>query len=143
MGFTAFNYGANVLAFEKNNIKYAMTCAWAMQVDYDKVLCLLGSQSVSGKAIEKGDIIGLSALNEKQEEVAFELGQNHSNQCNKLDDIDYKQEGSAIYINDSTKIMTLEIIDVLHLSEIEEDNLVYGRIIKYSENNVPFYQFNK
>ena len=143
MGFTAFNYGANVLAFEKNNMKYAMTCAWAMQVDYDKVVCLLGSQSVTGKAIEKGDIVGLSALNEKQENIAFKIGETHSDQCNKFEGIDYKQDGSAIYINDSTKIMKLEIIDVLHLAEIEEDNLVYGRIINYVENDVPFYQFNK
>ena len=143
MGFTAFNYGANVIAFEKENRKYAMTCAWAMQVDYDKILCLLGSQSVSGKAIKKGDIIGVSALSNSQEAIAFKLGENHSDEINKLEGLDYSVDDSAILINASSKMMKVEIIDVLHLEEIEEDNLIYGRIIKSTENKLPLYQFNK
>lgn len=143
MGFTAFNYGANVIAFEKENRKYAMTCAWAMQVDYDKILCLLGSQSVSGKAIKKGDIIGVSVLSNLQEAVAFKLGENHSDEVNKLEGIDYIFDDSAILIGGSSKTMKVEVIDVLHLEGIEEDNLVYGKVIKSIENNLPLYQFNK
>ncbi len=143
MGFTAFNYGANVIAFEKSNVKYAMTCAWAMQVDYDKILCLLGSQSVSGKAIKKGDIIGVSALSNLQEAVAFKLGENHSDEVNKLEGIDYSFDDSAILIDGSSKTMKVEVIDVLHLEGIEEDNLIYGKVIKSVESNLPLYQFNK
>lgn len=143
MSFTAFNYGANVIAFKKGDIKYAMTCAWAMQVDYDKILCLLGSQSVSGKAIKKGDIIGVSALSDKQESVAYQLGDNHSDEIDKLSGIDYTIEESAIYINNSSKIMKVEVIDVLHLEEIEEDNLIYGRLIESVDNKLPFYRFSK
>lgn len=143
MGFTAFNYGANAIAFEKENRKYAMTCAWAMQVDYDKILCLLGSQSASGKAIKKGDIIGVSALSSLQESIAFKLGENHSDEVNKLEGIDYSFDGSAILIDGCSKAMKVEVIDVLHLEGIEEDNLVYGKVIKSIENNLPLYQFNK
>lgn len=141
MGFTAFNYGANVIAFEKENRKYAMTCAWAMQVDYDKILCLLGSQSVSGKAIKKGDIIGVSALSNLQEAIAFKLGENHSDEVNKLEGIDYSFDESAILIDGSSKTMKVEVIDVLHLEGIEEDNLVYGKVIKSVDNELPLYQF--
>ncbi|MEI3526738.1 MAG: hypothetical protein V8R15_01340 [Bacilli bacterium] len=53
MKYKAFDHGVNIITLEKNYQKMAMTCAWAMQVDYDKILCLLGSQSVTGNTIKK------------------------------------------------------------------------------------------
>ena len=53
--------GANVVAYQKER-NYAMTCAWAMQADYDKILMLLGSESETGNNLQVGDIIGVSAL---------------------------------------------------------------------------------
>ena len=49
------DHGVHVIAYIKNNKKYAMTCAWSMLCDYDKILMLLGSQSVTGKNLKKGD----------------------------------------------------------------------------------------
>ena len=60
--YKAFDHGVNIITLEKNHQKMAMTCAWAMQVDYDKILCLLGSQSITGNTIKKGDYIGISAV---------------------------------------------------------------------------------
>ena len=57
-----FDYSVRVIAYEKNNNKYGMTCAWFMPADYDKLLCLLGTQSITGHNIQKGDIIGFSIL---------------------------------------------------------------------------------
>lgn len=37
-----------------------MICVWAMQADYNKILMLLGVQSVTVENIPKGDIIGVS-----------------------------------------------------------------------------------
>lgn len=70
MKYKAFDHGVNIITLEKNHQKMAMTCAWAMQVDYDKILCLLGSQSVTGNTIKKGDYIGISVLGISQKEIA-------------------------------------------------------------------------
>ena len=84
MGFNAFNYGANAVCFEKNGRKYGMICSWATQVDYDKVVMLLGAQSATGRNIAKGDIIGVSVLSAEQEDVMERLGNHHSDQMDKL-----------------------------------------------------------
>ena len=66
MSFRAVDHTVNVIGYEKNNTKYVMTCAWSMMVDYDKIVSLIGSQSVTGKNIKKGDIVGFSALCKEQ-----------------------------------------------------------------------------
>ena len=50
---------------------------------------LLGAQSVTGKAIAKGDIIGVSVLSMNQEDVKDKLGDNHSDVVDKFAS-DYK-----------------------------------------------------
>ena len=101
MSMHSFLMGANVVAFQKNNKKYGMTCAWAMQVDYDKIMMLLGSQSVTGKMISKNDIIGVSALSESQEKIANNFGDGHSNERDKFINIDYALDDGAILINNA------------------------------------------
>jgi hypothetical protein len=92
MELSAFKYGANAVGFIKNGKKYGMICVWAMQADYDKILMLLGAQSITGKNIRKGDIIGVSALNENQQDIVDALGLNHSDDTDKeiYDNITYK-----------------------------------------------------
>ena len=138
MSFQAFNHSVNVIAFTKANKKYGMTCAWAMQVDYDKVVMLLGSQSVTGKALEKGDIVGVSALSKNQMSVALALGEAHSDEVDKFKDIETLHEDGAILIKDSARLMKAKVIDILHLEGIEVDNLVYLQILSSSENNNDF-----
>ncbi|NLM57662.1 MAG: hypothetical protein GX194_00765 [Clostridium sp.] len=137
MGFRAFNYGANAVCFQKNDRKYGMICSWATQVDYDKIVMLLGAQSVTAKNIFKGDIIGVSVLSVLQEDVMNTLGSNHSDEVDKFKDIDYSLIDSAILINNASVNMVVEIIDVLHLAGIEEDNLVYGVIKSYTKGDNP------
>jgi len=139
MELRAFNYGANAVGFVKNGKKYGMICAWAMQADYDKILMLLGAQSVTGKNICKGDIIGVSTLNENQQNVVDALGYSHSDQTDKFANIKYTVNGSAILIDDASVCMTVEVLDVLHLQGIEEDNLVYGLVKSYTYNDVEKY----
>jgi len=134
LNLKAFNYGANAVCFLKNNHKYGMICAWATQVDYDKIIMLLGSQSVTGRNIEKGDIIGVSVLSEKQVDVMNALGYNHSNEVDKFKNIDYTLTDTAILIDNASVRMVVEVLDVIHLNGIEEDNLVYGLIRSYSTN---------
>ena len=134
MEFRAFNYGANAVCFKKNERKYGMICSWATQVDYDKIVMLLGAQSVTGKNISKGDIIGVSVLSTMQADVMDTLGSNHSDEVDKFENLNYTLMDSAILINDASVNMVVEVINVLHLTGIEEDNLVYGLIKSYNQS---------
>lgn len=142
MELSAFNYGANAVCFIKNGKKYGMICAWAMQADYDKILMLLGAQSITGKNIRKGDIIGVSALNENQQDIVDALGLSHSNDTDKFTNIKYTTNDSAILIDDASNCMIVEVIDVLHLKGIEEDNLIYGLVKSYVSNDSKKYIFS-
>lgn len=128
MGSDVFHYGANAVCFEKSGRKYGMICSWATQVAYDRILMLLGAQSVTGRHITKGDIIGVSVLSTLQEDVMNTLGSGHSDEVDKFGNLDYTLVGSAILINNASVNMVVEVIDVLHLPGVEEDNLVYGLV---------------
>ena len=67
------DHSVNVISFEKNGKYYSMCCAWSMNVDYDKVVALLGAQSITGKNILKGDIIGFSSLEKNQKDFLKNL----------------------------------------------------------------------
>ena len=88
MGLHAVNMGCNVVAYQKNNQKYGMTCAWAMMVDHNVLLMLLGGQSETGNNLEIGDIVGVSSLAKKQDDIALIFGDNHSTSFNKFHDVD-------------------------------------------------------
>ncbi len=134
MHFRAFNYSANAVCFEKNGRRYGMICSWATQVDYDKIVMLLGAQSVTGRNIAKGDIIGVSVLSAKQADVMEVLGNNHSDEVDKFAALNYSTTDSAILIDGASVTMVVEVIDTLHLPGIEEDNLVYGLIKSYTKS---------
>lgn len=126
----AFNQGANVLAFEKNGVKYAATYAWATQVGYEEVAFLQGEQSDTAHAIAIGDIVGISALKEGQEAIAMEIGSTHSTKTNKLKNIAYTQKGTAIIIPDAKVTMIAECIDIIHLKGAEEDYFTVFKILE-------------
>ena len=138
MAFMAFNHSVNVVGYVRNNKKYCMTCAWAMQVDYDKVMLLLGAQSVTGNKILKGDIIGVSALSKYQRDIALQIGEGHSDETDKLKGVTYQVSEDALYILNASRLMKVRVIEVMHLKGIEQDNLVYGEIIEKVETVLPF-----
>ena len=137
-----YNYSVSVIAYKKDDIKYGMTCAWFMPADYDKFLCLLGTQSVTGHNIKKGDIIGMSILSNEQSSVATTMGDKHSNEIDKFVNIDYEIKDSAILINNASRKMVCKVIDVLHLEGIESDNLIYLNILSNEENGDNFLQYS-
>lgn len=139
MELSAFNYGANAVSFIKNEKKYGMICAWAMQADYDKILMLLGTQSITGKNIKKGDIIGVSALNENQKDIVDALGSGHSDDSDKFINIKYTINDSAILMDGASNCMIVEVLDVLHFKGIEEDNLIYGLVKSFTSNDTKKY----
>lgn len=141
MSFKATDYGVTVVALEKDNNKYGMACSWMMQVDYDKLVCLLGEQSSTGSVIENGDYIGVSTLSKAQADLALHFGEGHSNLIDKFDGIVVNQINSAIIIPDACREMLCKVIDILHLEGIESDNLVYLQIVESKENNDDFLHY--
>lgn len=131
MALKAFRCGANVIAYEKNNKKYGMTCAWAMMVDYSKVMMLIGGQSETGNNLELGDIVGISALAIGQEKVSRIFGMQHSSKVNKFENIKYHQEQNGIIIDDSKVMMLAKVIKIENL---DGDHLITFDVIKHEEN---------
>ena len=79
MEIKAVDHSVNIVGVEKNGRKYAMCVAWATQVAEDKLICAIGPQSATGRAIAAGDIIGFSNLTKAQIPVAFQLGDAFTN----------------------------------------------------------------
>lgn len=135
MGLHAFICGCNVIAIRKNNLNYGMTCAWASMVGYEKVSMLIGSQSDTGKVLAIGDVVGISSLAKDQKDIAYFIGDNHSTEMDKFKDISYNLNDTAITINGAKVMMIAKVKEILHLKDIEEDNLVILDIIKYNDNS--------
>lgn len=125
---TLFNYGANVIAYLKDNHPYAMCCAWAMEVGDNQFLMLLGGQSDTGNALKVGDIVGVSALSSSQKDIAFACGSNHSSKTNKLKNIPYDIEGNAILIKDA-KVRLIARVKNISLVTNDEDHLVQLEVL--------------
>ena len=136
-----FDYSVSVIAYKKEDQNFGMTCAWFMPADYDKLLCLLGTQSVTGHNIKKGDIIGVSILGSNQGDIANKIGDKHSNEVDKFIDVDYEIKDTAILINSAPRKMICKVIDVLHLEGIEADNLIYLNILNNEENGEDFLHY--
>lgn len=143
MGFKAMDYSVTIVAYEKEQMKRGMCCAWAMQVDYDKLVCMLGSQSDTGKALQKGDIVGVSVLSKEQKSIAIHFGEHHSDSFDKFDSIKIEQNQGAILIPQATRQLVCRVIDVLHLEKIEEDNLLYLEIIDSQEYGDSFLHYSE
>ena len=132
------NSGVNIVAFEKNDHKYGMTCAWMMQVDEDQLLMLLGSQSETANKIEEDDIIGISSLSLGQEEIAELFGTKHSKKVNKFAKVSYEKEDGALMICKASNMMKCEVISVGRITDNDEDYLVQVRVLSRANNNRPF-----
>lgn len=135
MDLVAFNSGCNILAIEKNNKKYAMTCAWASMVAYDKVGLLVGSQSETGKILEVGDVCGISALAKNQKAIAEFIGNNHSSEVDKFKNVKFSQSNSAIYIDGAKVILEAQVAQIIHLDGIEDDNYIVFNVLSYIQDS--------
>jgi flavin reductase (DIM6/NTAB) family NADH-FMN oxidoreductase RutF len=124
-----FNYSVNVAGLIKNKRRYGMAIAWCTQVDYDKVLLCFGEQSATGKVIEKGDLLGLSGLSVGQKEIADHFGNSSSADGDKFEGVSHTAHSNqALLIDGAYCQMVIEVLEVLHLSQIEDTNVVYGHV---------------
>ena len=132
MALKAFRCGANILAYEKNNKKYGMTCAWAMMVDYGKVMMLIGGQSETGNNLNVDDIVGISALAIGQEKISRIFGMNHSTKVDKFMDVDYIQDETALLIKDAKVQMKAKVLEIKNL---DGDHLITFEVLEHQEKD--------
>lgn len=135
MKYRPFNHTISILSFKKGKDIFAATYAWFMQVGEDQIVGLLGDQSVTTHNIKVGDYVGLSVCSKEQLDVALYIGDTHSNEVDKLLGLPYFVDASgAITLKNSKVTMILEVVDIMHLKDIEADSLVYFKIIEYKDN---------
>ena len=127
----AFRVGANVLAFKKNNTNYAMTCAWAMMIDYNQIAMLIGGQSVTGQNLELKQKVGVSALADGQQEIAKIIGTTHSNEVNKFVNIEYTNKDNMLLINNAKVLMECSVKEIKNL---DGDLLVFLSVNDFNED---------
>lgn len=139
MGY--FNCGANIVTLKKDNNKYGMCCAWAMQSDYDKILLLIGSQSETGKNIQIGDYIGVSALNNKQTNIALLFGNNHSSEINKFDNDSIYEKSNVLLVKDAKSNLVCKVVNIMDL-ENTSDLLVYAYVCEEVLKDNKFLSYN-
>jgi flavin reductase (DIM6/NTAB) family NADH-FMN oxidoreductase RutF len=135
MNLRAFNHTVNLVGFQKNNQNYVATYAWMMQCGYEEIMGLFGSQSVTAHAIKVGDIVGVNACSKSMKAIASQIGESHSNEKDKLNGVTYSVEDGAILFPQSKVSMVCEVKEIYHLPGIEEDFLVYLKVIKVTENS--------
>ena len=138
MSLLVLNNSINIITIEKDKKKYGMTCAWASQVDYDKLIMLLGRNSQTAKKISIGDYIGVNVLNKEQKNISTLFGFNHSEDIDKFKDLSYKIDEGAILINDCARIIKAKVLDIIHLKKLEEDYLIYCEIVEIDEHRLDF-----
>lgn len=133
MGLHAFLAGANAVCFSKNNRKYAMICAWATMIDYDVIGLLIGEQSVTGKNLDVGMLIGVSALSKEQKKIAIILGNNHSGKIDKFVDVPHEIDESAILIKNAKNNLVVKVEKILKLNPDNRDLLIIAKFVRTKE----------
>ena len=137
------NLGVNIVALEKNDHKYGMTCAWMTQIDEDKLIMLIGSQSDTVKHIEEGDFIGVSALSELQVDIAKRFGESHSKKVNKFSNLSYENEDGAIMINKACRLMKCRVLSIGRIVDNDEDYLIQVEVVSMECNSNKFLSMTK
>lgn len=134
MSNSLVNLGVNVVGIFKEKRAFMMTCAWMTQVGYKQLICLIGEQSQTGKMIIVNDIIGVSSLTKSQKEIASFIGENHSLEVDKCNDY-VINDNNALLIKNARVNMVCQVEKIIHLEGIEDDNLVYLKVLKVINNN--------
>lgn len=131
--------GINVISLSKGKSNFGMTCAWATQVDYDKIIMLIGGQSETGKELEINGKVGFSALNNEQIDIAIRFGTSHSLNSDKF--------GQSMELIDGVPVVknaTREIVGkVISINNYDGDLLVTIQVENMKTNSKPFLTFDK
>ncbi len=122
--------GANVLTLNKDGHKYGMTFAWGMAVDTDKLIAMIGGQSITGHHLKVGDKVGISALANGQKEIALHFGDNHSDELDKFNNNYWEENNGVILIKNAARQLVCEVVDIFYMKDNDEDPIVEFKVIK-------------
>lgn len=129
-----FCNGVNVVTLEKNGKFYAMTAAWATQIDYDRLIMCLGGQSETGNALEVGDMIGVSALSDGQEEIGLKIGSGHSLNEDKKKLAPFVKLNGTYVVGGAKNQMSAKVVGIETYPDSPEDHIVQARLIAGKED---------
>ena len=124
-----FANGVNVVSLKKGEKFYAMTCAWATQIDFDRAIMCLGGQSETGNSIKVGDIIGISALSEDQKKIGNSIGSSHSSETDKFLLAPFEEVNGAYLVKGAKTKIVGKVIYIEHFKESEEDSIIQIKVI--------------
>jgi flavin reductase (DIM6/NTAB) family NADH-FMN oxidoreductase RutF len=134
-----FANSVSIITLEKTNKFYAMACAWATQIDYDRVIMCLGSQSNTGSALAVGDMVGISVLSSSQQDLADKIGSTHSLEVNKKELINFDLCKSVYLLKGAKTKLIGRVIYIDHYREAINDKIVQIRVIEGSiDDNLDF-----
>jgi flavin reductase (DIM6/NTAB) family NADH-FMN oxidoreductase RutF len=135
MSLTAFNMGCNIIALEKSNHQFGMCAAWAQMLDYDVISVLIGESSVTGKQLQKGDFVGVSALASDQGAIANLFGEYHSDQFDKFATTKITNLEGALLIDNAKVMMKCQVLDIIHFDFSKNDVFAIFKILSYETND--------
>jgi len=130
-----FISGANVVTLLKNNKKYAMTCAWAMMLDYDKACMLLGEQSITSNNIEIGDIIGISGASKENFDIIEYIGSTHSDEVDKFSNNEFIDFNGVKVIKSSKTKLKCKVENIIKINEGCNDKLLVLRVLNFESDS--------
>lgn len=139
-----FANGVNVIALAKEGKFYAMTCAWATQIDYDRFVMCIGGQSDTGKALKIGDIVGVSPLSDKQEQIGIAIGSFHSSDTDKKKLADFELLDGAYVVKGAKNQLAGKVLYIEHFPQAPNDSIVQIQVLNAKEDkNASFLTFKE
>jgi flavin reductase (DIM6/NTAB) family NADH-FMN oxidoreductase RutF len=131
----ALTHGCYVITTALDGRLYGMTCSWATQVDFDKVMLVLGKQSSTGKAIRRSRVFGVSVLGVGQKELALRFGANHSSRKDKFAGVEFAEGKLGVpLIAGALKVFECELVDD---ESFKSDICYVGRIVRFRKARKP------
>ena len=127
-----FANSVSIIAIEKNEKFYSMACAWATQIDYDRLIMCIGSQSDTGNVLNVGDMVGISVLSSSQQDIADKIGSKHSLDVDKRTLVDFDPCKNTYLIKGSKTKIIGKVIYIDHYKEAIKDKIVQIRVIEGS-----------
>ncbi len=129
-----FANGVNVLAISKGGKFYAMTCAWATQIDYDRFIMCIGGQSETNKILEVGDMVGVSALSMDQKQIGMLIGTTHSLETDKMKEGNFEFLSGCYVIPGAKNQLAGKITRIDKYQESPEDKVIQIQVLDVREN---------
>ncbi|MEO0293935.1 MAG: flavin reductase family protein [candidate division WOR-3 bacterium] len=125
--YDMLTHGVNIVCTKYEGKFSGLAVAWATQIDVDRILICVGSQSYTRELILKSKIFGLSVLAKGQEEIARKFGRQSSKKVDKFKNIAYHtlKTGSPL-LNDCIAVFDCEVEKVF---DYNDTKLIVGKIV--------------